>query len=67
MMHLRNSPLSQTPPKNLHYVEGIFKGGELTSDAKTPPIKGVVQHKPLGKVAEVQDETEPDDQFQMDM
>lgn len=65
MMNLRNSPLSQTPPTNLHYVEGIFKG-DVSTDAKSP-AKEVIQHKPLEKVTEVQNETEPDDQFQMDM
>lgn len=69
MMHLRNSPLAQTPPKNLQYVDGIIKG-EASHDAKSSPAKGtsgVIKHKPLGKVTEVQNETEPDDQFQMDM
>lgn len=67
MMHLRNSPLSQTPPKNLQFVEGIIKGGEVSQDVKSSPGKGVIMHKPLSKVTEVQNETDPDDQFQMDM
>jgi len=69
MMHLRNSPLSQTPPKNMHFVDGIVKP-DANVEVKSSPGKGPVMplmHKPLGKVDEVQNEAEPDDQFQMDM
>lgn len=32
MMKLRHSPLSQTPPANLVYVEGITKGVEMNKN-----------------------------------
>lgn len=66
MMHLRNSPLSQTPPKNMHFVDGIIKG-DANVEVKASPGKSPLAHKPLGKVDEVQNEADPDDQFQMDM
>jgi len=65
MLHLRNSPLSQTPPKNLQFVAGIVKGADPSLDVKTSPAKGA--HQALGKVDEVQNEADADDQFQMDM
>jgi hypothetical protein len=61
MLHLRNSPLSQTPPKNLAHFTNIIKGVDNGPEVKTSPSKG----KALGKLEEVQNET--DDQFQMDM
>jgi len=67
MLHLRNSPLAQTPPKNMHFVDGIVKP-DAGIEVKASPGKGHVvplMHKPLGKVDEVQNEA--DDQFQMDM
>jgi len=69
MLHLRNSPLSQTPPKNMHFVDGIVKADANVEVVKSSPGKGSLMHmhKPLGKVDEVQNEAEPDDQFQMDM
>ena len=44
MLHLRNSPLSQTPPKNLQFVAGIVKGADPSLDVKTSPAKGMVHY-----------------------
>ena len=42
MLHLRNSPLSQTPPKNMHFVDGIVKADANVEVVKSSPGKGEI-------------------------
>uniref|UniRef100_A0A1B6KWI1 Eukaryotic translation initiation factor 4E-binding protein 1 n=1 Tax=Graphocephala atropunctata TaxID=36148 RepID=A0A1B6KWI1_9HEMI len=60
LMHLRNSPMSQTPPKNLAAIpEYLIKGHDFADQPKT---NGHDSSSPVKK--DVEDEN---DQFEMDM